>query len=198
MSLLRTFIAIELPQTIQETIARETSGLRQQTERGLIRWVAPQSMHLTLRFLGDTSAETVTRLKEQLANIARNYAPVDISVSGFGVFPNPKRVRVLWIGLQYPPTLTKLQSEIETLARQLSFEPEKRSFSPHLTIGRVSQRASTNEVQAYQSTLASVRIGQLGSFTANAIHLIRSDLRPSGAVYTTLFSAALEALQKEV
>ena len=192
MSLVRTFIAIDLPQTIQDTIARETSGLRDQTGRGIIRWVSPQNMHLTLRFLGDISAETVEEFKKLLADTANTYPPIDISVGDFGVFPNSKRPRVLWVGLKYPPTLVKLQSEIEFLARQLKFKPENRPFSPHLTIGRINRNATINDVQALQDILTSFKVGHLGSFTADTIHLIRSDLHPSGAEYSKLFSALLK------
>jgi len=192
MSLVRTFIAIALPQTIQEKITLETSSIRDQVGSGVIRWVSSKNMHLTLRFLGETTIETVGILKGLLADTADKYPPMDISVDDFGVFPNSKRPRVLWVGLKYPPTLVKLQSEIEFLARQLKFEPENRPFSPHLTIGRVNRNATSNEVQALRNTLASFKVGQIGSFTANTIHFIRSDLQPTGAIYSTLSSAMLK------
>ncbi len=193
MSLLRTFIAIELPPTIQEAIARETSGLRQQVKRGLVRWVAAQNMHLTLRFLGDTVSSSLGQIQQMLTSQAALFQPMEIKVGGFGVFPNPRRPRVLWIGIQAPADLSTLQHRTESLAQSAGFEAESRPFSPHLTLGRVSQKISSSEAQALRSTLEAIRVGELGSFTAEAIHLIHSDLRPDGAIYTRLFSAPLGA-----
>ncbi len=193
MSLLRTFIAIELPQTIQAAIARETSGLRRQVNRGLVRWVAAQNMHLTLRFLGDTAESSLDQIERGLSRQAALFQPMELTVGGFGIFPSPKRPRVLWIGVQAPAELSTLQRRIESLAQSAGFEAETRPYSPHLTLGRVSQKISSSEMQALRSALEATRIGELGSFTAEAIHLIRSDLRPEGAVYTRLFSAQLGA-----
>ena len=193
MSLLRTFIAIELPQTIQEAIAREISGLRRQVNRGLVRWVAAQNLHLTLRFLGDTAESSLDQIEQMLARQAAQFQPMEIEIGGFGSFPNPRRPRVFWIGVQAPAELSTLQRRIENLAQSAGFEAETRPYSPHLTLGRVSQKISSNEMQTLRSALETIRIGRLGSFTAEAVHLIRSDLRPEGAVYTTLFSAPLGA-----
>jgi 2'-5' RNA ligase len=195
MTLLRTFIAIELPPTIQEAIARETSGLRQRVSRGLVRWVEVENMHLTLRFLGDTAPSSLSQIEQMLSYQVGQFQPMQIKVGGFGVFPSPKRPRVLWIGTQAPAELTTIQHRIESLVQSAGFEAETRPFSPHLTVGRVSQKISSNEMQALRSTLETIRIGELGSFTAEAIHLIRSDLRPEGAVYSRLFSARLGASQ---
>lgn len=192
MSLLRAFIAIELPSSIQNAIQQETAALCQALDRSIVRWVPPQNVHLTLKFLGDVSPSNLGLLKQMIEVEASQYEPFDLSVGGCGSFPNPKRARIIWVGIQAPATLSVLQHSIETAAARLGYPPEDRPFSPHLTIGRVSQHISGDGQQRLRQALEKTQISLLGSTRVDAIHLFRSDLQPSGPIYTTLFKAALK------
>ncbi len=99
---------------------------------------------------------------------------------------------MLWVGLKAPPELGSLQRSIEAAAARLGYESEERDFSPHLTIGRVRQNASSGDLHKIRAALEDCRVGLLGSTTLDAIHLFKSELRPEGSVYTRLFSAPLQ------
>ncbi len=192
MSLLRTFIAIELPAVIQNTIQNATASLRQSLDHSLVRWVPPQNMHLTLKFLGDVSPASLDLLTQMLQAEASQHAPFGLEVRGLGSFPNPKRARVIWVGIQAPAALEALQRSIEAAAARLGYPVEERGFSPHLTIGRVSQHATSTGQQQIRTALENTHLGALGSTRVESIHLFRSDLHPSGSVYTSLFNAPLQ------
>jgi len=191
MSLLRAFIAVEIPQEIHKAIGNETAPLRAALNKSLVRWVPTENMHLTLKFLGDTSPVNVDLLAQMLSVEAGQHPAFEIQFRGLGVFPNPKRPHVIWIGIQAPEELAALQRGIEAAADKLGYPPEKRSFSPHLTIGRVKQNINSGGMQKVRAALEGIKVGTLGAAPVNAVHLFKSDLKPSGAVYTCLHSALL-------
>lgn len=191
MSMLRAFIAIEIPTQIQQSIQQQTAVLRQALGSEAVRWVPPQNVHLTIKFLGDVSVSNIELLKQMLVVEAGQLPPFEIAVGGLGCFPNSRRARVIWIGLKTPPAMETLQHAIETASARLGYSSEDRKFSPHLTIGRVSQRATGSELQQIRAGLEGASVGELGSAPVQAVHLFKSDLQPAGAVYTCLFSAPL-------
>jgi len=191
MSLLRAFIAVEIPQEIHKAIENETAPIQVALNKSLVRWVPTENMHLTLRFLGDTSPANVEMLAQMLSVEAGQHPAFEIQFRGLGVFPNTKRPRVIWIGIQAPDELAALQRGIEAAADKLGYPPEKRSFSPHLTIGRVKQNVNSGGMQKIRAALEDVKFGTLGAAPVNAVHLFKSDLHSSGAVYTCLHTAPL-------
>jgi 2'-5' RNA ligase len=192
MSLLRAFIAIEIPRSIQEAIQSETAGL-QRAAGAAVRWVSCTNLHLTLKFLGDISPTNLDLLTQMLTVEAAVHAPFDMQVGTLGSFPTPRRPRVLWIGLSAPAALESLQRGIEAASARLGYAAEDKPFSPHLTIGRVKQQASSTELQIVRAALEKTQVGDLGTARVEAVHLFKSDLRPTGAEYTRLFSAPLGA-----
>ncbi len=188
MGLLRAFIAVEIPHEIQQAIYKATSSFRQAAEP-LIRWVPPENMHLTLKFLGDVSPSNVDMLTQMLRLEADSSHCFEIRVGGIGSFPNPRRPRVIYIGIQAPAGLEALQHGVESATNRLGYESEDRAFSPHLTIGRVKQDASASDQQKIRLALENIRIDLLGTARVDSVHLFKSDLKPSGSVYTKLFSA---------
>jgi RNA 2',3'-cyclic 3'-phosphodiesterase len=192
MGLLRAFLAAELPLPLQDLIYVATAGLHQELGNGLIRWVPPHNVHLTLKFLGDVSPSSLDLIKQMLLTEASQFTAFEVQVDGLGSYPNLRRPRVLWVGLKAPAALASLQRSIEAAASRLGYEPEERGFSPHLTIGRVRQTASAAELQKIRTALEETRLGLLGSARVDAIHLFKSELRPEGSVYTRLFSAPLQ------
>ncbi len=188
METIRAFIAIELPKEIQEGLERVLGQLRPATKA--VRWVPATNIHLTLKFLGETEIEKVEQVKRAMEQEVTQRQPFEIQVGTLGAFPNPRRPRVIWVGVQAPEDLSVLAKDIETATIPLDFPAEGRPFSPHLTLGRVSQHATWDEINTLSGLLAKTKVGNLGSAKVESIRLFRSDLRPTGAVYSPLFTAS--------
>jgi RNA 2',3'-cyclic 3'-phosphodiesterase len=194
MATLRTFIAIELDEDLKDNLARLQNRLRGEMSPRSVRWVRPEGIHLTLKFLGDTTTEQVDQVKEALVRAATGAGPITFSVGGVGCFPNTRRPRVVWVGLHEPAgALARLRDAVEEQVAPLGFPTEKRPFSPHLTLGRVHRNASRSEVGEVGEVVATSAIGDIDEMTATALSYIQSELKPSGAVYTTLARAEFGA-----
>jgi len=193
MSVIRAFVAIEIPVLIQEDLIKQTSRLRQTLGDDLIRWVPVQNMHLTLKFLGDIAASHLDFLKQSVSQIASTAIAFDLQIRGFGSFPNSKLPRILWAGLYAPAVLNDLQRSVESASVKLGYKKEDRAFSPHLTLARVRQNLSTSQIQQIRNAIEQFQLGNIGSARVDSIHLFKSDLAPAGATYTKLFSAGLQS-----
>jgi len=190
MDELRAFIAIELEPEILERIGALQAQLRQEVPEGLVRWVKPEGIHLTLQFLGDVPAVRIDAIADAMRQACAPQAAFRFAIGGMGCFPDVRRPRVIWVGVDEPAgALLNLQRAIVQAMKPLGFAPEKRPFSAHLTLGRVKE----GRPAMLQALGARVTQGgpELGAQAATEVHLIRSDLRPSGAVYTTLAVAPL-------
>jgi 2'-5' RNA ligase len=191
MSLLRAFIAVEIPPEIHQAIEKKTAPIRAALDPSLVRWVPSGNTHLTLKFLGDVSPASVEMLSQMLSLEVSQHQAFELEFGELGAFPNPRRPRVIWIGIQAPAGFEALQHGIEAASATLGYPDEKRPFSPHLTIGRVKQNVDSTGIQKIRTALEETQVGSLGSAHVTAIHLFKSDLKPTGAVYTRLFSAPL-------
>jgi len=189
---MRAFIAVEIPPEIHTAIEDKTAHLRAALTSSLVRWVPSNNIHLTLKFLGDVSPANIEMLSQMLSVEVVQHQTFEMEFGGLGAFPNPRRPRVIWIGIQAPAELEALQRGIEAAAAKLGYPAEKRPFSPHLTIGRVKQNAGSTGAQKVRQALEDTKIGSLGNTQITDVHLFKSDLKPAGAVYTRLFSAPLE------
>jgi len=192
MDLLRTFIAIDIPTAIQKSIQLQINDLRKIIGDSPVRWVPVQNIHLTIKFLGDVSPADVDILTQIIPTEANSRPAFDIDINGLGSFPNSKRARVLLIRIQAPAELDALQAGIESACRKVGFKPESRHFNPHLTIGRVRRGVSSLDQMKIHKALNEVKIDSLGIARVDSVHLYKSELKPSGAVYTKLFSAPLQ------
>lgn len=190
MSLLRTFIAIAIPPEIKQAISSQTASLQKESGRA-VRWVDTKNIHLTLKFLGEISSANLELLTQALRAECTQTAPLTVSVENLGCFPNPRRPRILWIGVVIPPELTRLQRQVEAIAARLGYPPEDKPFSPHLTIGRVREQATAEEILALRNLLERTTVARLGTFTVHEVHLYKSDLKPEGPIYTRLASLRL-------
>ena len=192
MPTLRTFIAIDLDRELKAEIERVQECLRQQVAPRSIRWVKPGAIHLTLKFLGDTPSDRVGAVKEAMVEAALQVSPFTFRVSNLGCFPNTRRPRILWAGLEDPTgSLTSLRDAIEAQVVPLGFPTETRPFRPHLTLGRVQRHASKSEVIEAGAVVFNSPVGAIGEMAVTSVAFIKSDLRPGGAVYTTLAEASL-------
>jgi len=187
MEIIRAFIAIPLPGTLLDELAALQRRLEKQVPPYSVRWVNPHGIHLTLQFLGDTPVEKLPAIQEALAAVAQNAPSCTFTVGGLGCFPNPRRPRVVWVGVQEPTgRLAALQDAIEEAMEHFGYTPEGRGFTPHLTLGRVQRRASNREAAQVGEAITGAPVGQLAEVAADRFALIRSVLKPTGAEYTTL------------
>lgn len=193
MTVIRAFIAINISPEIQSRLDKVIAELKNNLPDGAVRWVAANNLHLTLKFLGDVSVANLKMLQEVLQNELSHHHALDISVGGLGAFPSSRRARVIWAGVEAPPELSSIQGGIENELARLGYAREERSFSPHLTLGRVSRNTTQEEIRQIGDVLCKTKVGFLGATSVNAVHLYQSDLRPEGSIYTCLFSAPLRA-----
>ena len=191
--ILRTFIAIELDETVHIAIGRVQGKFKRVAPPGGVKWVAPDSIHLTLKFLGDTPRSRIPQVEAALQAASAAFAPFEFLVEGRGCFPNFHRPRVIWVAVRDKgQTLLRLQSEIERYVAPLGWPAEERGFSPHLTLGRVAKGADRATEEEIGQIVERSVVEQIGIQRVTAISLIQSDLRPTGPVYTRLLSVPLK------
>lgn len=191
MNQIRAFIAIDLPPSVQESLDKQTTRLRQTLGDDLVRWVPAQNMHLTLKFLGSLPLAHLDFIKRMLTQSADSTPQFNLQIGGLGSFPNSKRPRVLWAGIHAPAGLPTLQKTIEDGATRLGYNKEERPFSPHLTLGRVRQGLSAQVLHKVSTTFSAFQLGKIGIARVDSVYLYQSDLNSEGSVYTKLFSATL-------
>ena len=188
MSEIRAFITLQLPANIQQQLADCCQALAQELPQNSVRWVKPENIHLTLRFLGDTTMEKMPALTATLDQLCQRYPPFTLTLSQFGCFPHCKHPRIIWAGVDgWGTAQMQLKTALDNALVPHGWQPENRSFTPHITIGRVKKSNLDFRQIPTQNLLPPL------SFPINTLHLIQSQLRPTGAVYTTLHSSFLQA-----
>lgn len=178
---MRSFIAIELPEKVKSAISELQQELKER--KADIRWVKPDSIHLTLKFLGDTDEKILDRIIEAAKAACSGYSKFDLETRGVGVFPDMRAPKVLWAGISDNDSLTELKKDIENGLAKLGFSPEKRRFRSHLTLGRF--KSSSGKEGLYDKIEGHKDIS-LGLIEVKSIFLIKSELTPSGAEYTKI------------
>ncbi|HUT36155.1 MAG TPA: RNA 2',3'-cyclic phosphodiesterase [Planctomycetota bacterium] len=178
---MRLFIAVELDEAVRQRLGKAQDRLRSAPCH--VKWVKPELMHLTLRFLGEADEALVGILGQVMASAALGIAPVEVTVAGLGTFPERGAPRVVWAGLRDDGSLALLSRRLEEGVRRLGFAPEDRPFRPHLTLGRVNGRQGADELRR---RLAAQATDTFGSCTIAELLLIQSVLSPAGPAYTPL------------
>lgn len=185
MITIRAFIAINLPPDVKRALAGVTATLGGRAPRGSVRWVRPEQMHLTLRFLGDTPLDRLPVLAAALDALAAGHAPFSMHLTGVGCFPNTRRPRVVWVGLGGEEAkLTALVAALEAALRPLGWPPEDKPFRAHLTLGRVKDERAAQGVD-WAADVPALDV------PVTVVHLIESRLRPDGPVYTVRHTSTL-------
>jgi 2'-5' RNA ligase len=185
---MRTFIAIEIPHEIKAEMAKAQEQLRRAAavDAG---WTRPEGIHLTLKFLGEVPEAKIPEILKALTNAAAGTGGFRLELSGVGTFPNPGNARVVWIGVAGAlDRLLALQAIVEETMIGLRFEGEGKKFTPHLTLGRIKYIRSRD---AWLRSLESIKDVRLPAFEVNAVSLMKSDLKSTGAVYTEIGTVAL-------
>lgn len=183
----RTFFAVELSEEIAAGVRRIQGSLRERVNS--VRWVRPEGIHLTLKFLGEVDADRIEEIARRAEEAVQGISPFTVGIRGGGGFPRAKNPRVVWIGVDDPSgMLAQLQARIEEEMEGLGFVREKRGYTPHLTVGRLRSAGRRGVAQA----LDGIRESDLGSMEVREICLFRSHLKPTGAEYTKLRSFPLQ------
>jgi 2'-5' RNA ligase len=196
MDKMRLFIAIPLPESLLKRLADVQYRLQGKVPHQSVRWARSEGVHLTLKFLGDTPTEKVPTITEALTVVGRNAPPCALVVEELGCFPNLRRPRVLWVGVNEPTgRLEALQKAVEEATTSLGYKPERHSFTPHLTLGRVRRGTSRRDEREIAGAIEGTSVDQLAEFTADRFELIRSDLKPTGAEYIPLETFLLQGDQ---
>ncbi len=193
MELVRSFIAIELPAEVRAELASIEEKLKVR-RHPFVKWVDPESIHLTLKFLGSVSGETIPEIVEAMSLVAQPVSPFTLQIGGTGAFPNWQRPQIVWVGVGGEMgRLTTLQRELESALSPLGFPPESRSFSPHLTLGRLRERVTPEDRRRFGLWAQSVNFEASLSFEVNAVRLMKSQLTSSGPIYSELALVKLKA-----
>ncbi|MCP4109934.1 MAG: RNA 2',3'-cyclic phosphodiesterase [Desulfobacteraceae bacterium] len=184
---MRTFIAFNLQEHIISHIRTVQNSMKSHEFKA--SWVRPENIHLTLKFLGNINEADVEKIGRKISDSASEYSPISLAAKGVGVFPGIKRPRVIWIGLKgQTDILIELQKKLDENLEQIGFPRENRPFKAHLTLARIRGHIDSKKLLD-----AIKEIGDFESetFIAGNLTLFKSDLKPTGAVYTKLVSAKL-------
>ncbi len=186
---MRTFIAIDLSKEIKDHLSDFVDKLVRLG--GEVKWVSRESMHLTLKFLGEIDEGRAAAVGDLLQTTASAHDPIPLACRGTGSFPPGSRnPRVLWVGVEAGPRLAKLQEEIESGCERLGFERESRPFQPHLTLGRVKSPSGLGRVLR---EFEEKREGDFGRMTVRSVTFFQSRLKPAGAEYHVLKEVGLRS-----
>jgi RNA 2',3'-cyclic 3'-phosphodiesterase len=188
---IRTFICIDIPGNIKLQMEALQTKLR--AAGGQVSWVKPANVHLTLKFLGNVAEHRIVQVCSAVRRAARVTGPFAIEVGGAGGFPSSRAPRVLWVGLaKSPPELLALYKSVEDELYSLGFDRETRGFSPHLTIGRLRSQQNARQL----GDLITAMGFEPETFEAPEVIVMRSNLKPTGAIYTPIDVVPLDRSEK--
>ncbi|MFC1903765.1 RNA 2',3'-cyclic phosphodiesterase [Chloroflexota bacterium] len=192
MEQVRSFIAIELPDEVKAGLTRLQAQLKT-GKQPPVKWAAPDSIHLTLKFLGNIASDKINEIITAIEAAVHGIPPFQLEVKDLGVFPNLRRTQVVWVGVSGDiANLNQLQQRIESNLAPLGFPPETRKFTPHLTLARLREQASPDERQTFGQLIASTKFTEIYGFRVDAINLMRSELTREGAIYSQISSTKLK------
>ena len=180
--MIRSFLAIELPKSILKKIEEVQGDLR--STHADVRWGNPEKIHLTLKFFGNIEESRIDPIFKSIEEVMQNTLPFSLKVRGVGAFPQLKNPRVIWMGLvDGREILTSFRKQIESQLGKIGFQPEDRPFHPHLTLGRMKSSRGKEELVGRMERHKEEEFGDL---QVERVVLFKSDLRPSGPIYTPL------------
>lgn len=182
----RLFVALDVPDQVREALVELSARLKKTCPSA--RWVRLEGVHITLKFIGEVSLETAEKIREALGSLPE-FPPIKLRFAGLGFFPNARRPRVFWAGVEGDPPLVELAGAIEAKIEPLGIPAEKRDFHPHLTLARFESPQGT---QALIAAVEALGAPEFGSQTFHEFHLYRSVLKRSGTEYTRLVTYPLE------
>jgi 2'-5' RNA ligase len=192
MEQVRCFVAVELPDEVKTGLDQLQAQLKSGSQTS-VKWVDPYSIHLTLKFLGNVAVDRIDPITAAMEEATQGVSPLHLEVKDLGVFPNLRRVQVVWVGVSGEvDKLARLQQRLESNLAGLGFTPERRRFTPHLTLARLRDRASPDEREGLGKLIASTKFEAAYTFPVDAISLMRSQLTREGAIYSKISSSELK------
>jgi RNA 2',3'-cyclic 3'-phosphodiesterase len=188
MSMLRAFIAIKMTAAIQAKLGDIQKKLKQIGVE--VSWVQPENMHLTVQFLGNIEEDQVAPIVAHIKESVKLVTPFQLQIGYAGAFPNLQYPRVVWIGVtdDEAGSLKRLQEDMTTRLGKMGFDQEEGRFKPHLTLGRVRSQKNKSSLLRAMEGIANIWVGEV---LVNAVYLIKSELKPTGAEYTDLAEVAI-------
>ena len=187
---LRTFLAIELPDSIKKEILYYIQSYRD-LAKSMIKWVNRENLHITLKFLGEFDQSHVQHLNFKLIDHLKSIPIFKIHIDRMGAFPNLHKPKVIWLGLDYPENFDQIYRHIEDSVVRLGYEADDKSFSPHLTLGRVRRDLSISEIKDIGQIMTSANLSFQAEFIAERVTFFQSELTREGPIYTKLFEVNL-------
>jgi RNA 2',3'-cyclic 3'-phosphodiesterase len=194
---MRIFIALDIDDAIRQRIQRFMDGVAGFAPD--VRWVRPESLHVTLKFIGEKPSETVEEIKRSLSGVRS--ASFELTFRGYGFFPTAKAARVFWVGTESGPQLASLAKAVDVATSALGIPKEDHPFAPHLTLARGGGRsgaprwrkddATNKNFQHLQEKLAALPVADFGTMAAHEFFLYQSQLSTGGSRYTKIASFAL-------
>jgi len=192
MSLIRVFIAIDLPAEVKSELAGLEAQLKKNSP-AVVKWVDPNGIHITLKFLGETSDAGIDELLQAIQEAVQGVSPFQLEVRELGSFTASDRTQTIWVGVKGAlDTLNQLQKNIEANTELLGYKREKRPYSPHLTLGRVRDIACPSESLRLGKLLSETTFSALHNVNVDAVNLMRSQLTPAGPIYTCIGQVKLK------
>jgi RNA 2',3'-cyclic 3'-phosphodiesterase len=186
-SAVRLFIAINLPHSERQAIHHAIAPLRNAARS--VTWVAPECIHLTMKFLGEHPPDAVASVRDAVGSVARRFQPPRLDVGGVGAFPHLRAPRIFWMGIASDPKLELLHHDLELACEALGHEVDARAFRPHVTLGRVKRDVTAEQVSTLARLAASVRYR--ASIEVRSIDVMQSELSSTGPRYTVLAAVPL-------
>lgn len=184
---MRLFVALQIPSAVKDALAALLSSFRAigaESSRSRPKWIRPENLHITLKFLGEINPEKMDLILSELSQV-RSTQPATARFHGLGFFPAAKQPRVLWVGVEASPNLATLAAEIDARLEKTGLPREKRDFTPHLTLARFEPPVISDRLRA---SIEENTTRDFGYMRAAEFHLIQSKLKSGGAEYTTLQS----------
>jgi 2'-5' RNA ligase len=185
----RLFLAINLPPDVRAALHAATGPLR--AAAPAVKWVGPEQLHLTLKFLGEQADDTAARVRETLPAVTARHAGVPLALGGVGAFPNFRRARIVWMGVGPSPRLELLYHDVEAACAAIGLEVEGRAFRPHITLGRIGDRVDDAARRALAR--AAREVDYEVEVDVESVDLMQSETAAGGARYTALARAPLRS-----
>ncbi len=196
MEQIRSFIAIELPDELKAGLTQLEAQLKL-GKQPWVKWVDPYSIHLTLKFLGNVAVDRISELARVIEEAVQEISPFHLEVKELGVFPNLRRVQIVWVGVSGEvDKIGQLQQRIESNLARLGFAPESRPFTPHLTLARLRDRVSPDERERFGQLIASTKFEAVYVVDVDTVSLMRSQLTREGAIYSRISSVQLKKVKE--
>ncbi len=184
---IRSFFACEISYEILQKIEKLQAELKPALPRS-VKWVNPRNIHLTIKFIGEFNTAHLDGVEKSLIKALASFQPFKLDIKGMGVFPSFSKPKVIWLGIDADNALKNLVNIVNQECAQIGYPREKRSFSAHITLGRVKSYANREDQRVIADEITVRKSISIGSQTIDSLHFIRSQLTPNGPIYRKLIT----------